>query len=68
VLPDGGVGKVGQNTDAVGAQIFCEHLDVIVDVAIGGDFHVGKNYVVDSQNAFVHFLRQDWVHALIQTF
>ena len=42
------MGEIGEDADAVGAKVLCEHLDVVVDVAISGDFHVGKNYVVDS--------------------
>ena len=42
------MGEIGEDTDAVGTKVLCKHLDVVVDVTIGSDFHVGKDYVVDS--------------------
>lgn len=56
VFSDRCVGKVRQDANTVSAQVFCEHLDVIVDVAVSCDFHVRKNYVVYSQDAFMDFL------------
>lgn len=56
MFPYGGVSEIGQDADAISAQVFGKHFYVVVDVAVGGDFHVREDNVVDSQYAFVDFV------------
>lgn len=68
MLPDRGMSKIRQNTDTIGSKVFGEHFDVIIDVAICSDFHVGKNNIMNPEDTLMHFLGKDRVHALVETF
>lgn len=59
--------EVREDADAVHPQILSEQFDIVVDVPIHAHPHVPEQTLVDPQNRLVHLLRQDGVHALVQT-
>ena len=59
--------EMGEHTDAVYPKILCEKLNIVVDIAIHAHPHVLEEPLVDVQHSLMYLLRQDRVHALVQS-
>lgn len=59
--------EVGEDTHAVYPEIFGQHADVIVTIALDTGSDVFEDEFMDTEDAFMNFGRQNGVHTLIES-